>query len=152
MEGWPYSWKGMAVCYSRFHLAHRSCEMETLADCFSDLLLIYIPVKHDCHVLRAISSGFFFIWHLLYKDRLSWILDCNPAMKYPSTLTYSSCKFWTFILYQVGQCNTLYTPCDLLSVWRKKVQFIDLPPTPNLGLVLFSQRWPLVCKFLEGEG
>lgn len=49
----------MAVCYSCFHLAHRSCEMETLTDCFSDLLLIYIPIKHDCHVLRAISSGFF---------------------------------------------------------------------------------------------
>ena len=55
----------------------------------------------------------------------------TDTMKYPSTLTYSSCKFWAFILYQVGQCNTLYTPCDLLSVWRKKVWFIDLPPDPQ---------------------
>ena len=42
--------------------------METLTDCFSDSVPnLYTYIKHDCHVLRAIS--FFFIWHLLYKDR-----------------------------------------------------------------------------------
>ena len=41
--GMTYSWEGMVVCYSCFHLAHQSYEMDTLTECFLDSQsLLYI--------------------------------------------------------------------------------------------------------------
>jgi len=103
--------------------------METLTDCFSDSVPnLYTYIKHDCHVLRAIS---FFLFGIFYiKTVLSWILDYNlSSHEISKHLNLFKLQVLNIYLYQVGQCNnTLYTPYDLLSVWWQKVRFTDLPP------------------------